>query len=345
MPALPNQSIHRPIRLALIGAGIYARDAHLPSLLRHPDIFEIAAIYSRTKTTAQSLAEQIPHPVDLYTDLGALLARPDIEAVEILLPIPALPAAIRQTLAAGKHLLSEKPIAPDVATGRELLTQHAHHPEIIWMVGENWRYEDAYLQAAEIVRSGLIGTPLTCHWAIYTPITAKSKYYHTLWRRDSSSPGGFLMDGGIHHLAALRLILGEITQVSATTRQNSPDLPPADTLAATLTFANGVIGTYLATYAIAAPWPPQLYIGGTQGSLRLQRKEIELTREGKTERIETAGFDGVEKELLAFASSIRSHTPHRNLPAAALRDLAVVEAMLDSAASGRPVTPEKVEAV
>jgi len=208
------------------------------------------------------------------------------------------------------------------------------------MVGENWRYETAIVQAAEIVRAGLIGTPLTCHWAVYTPMTAKSKYYHTLWRRDSSLPGGFLMDGGVHHVAAMRLILGEITEVSATARLNSPDLPPADTIAATLRFAGGTTGVYLATYAISAPWPPRLHIGGSAGSLRVQRKEIELTREGKTERIETEGFDGVENELLAFADAIRRDTSHNNSPNEALNDLAVVEAMLTSAASGQPVRPE-----
>jgi predicted dehydrogenase len=341
-----SASTHQPIRLALIGAGIFARDAHLPSLLRHPDQFVIVAIYSRTMTNAQSLAQQIPYTVAIYTELEPLLARPDIDAVDVLLPIMALPAAVRQALKVGKHVLSEKPVAPDVATGRQLLADYAQmntsSPNLIWMVGENWRYEDTFLQAADIVHRGLIGTPLTCHWAIYTPITAKSKYYHTLWRRDSSSPGGFLMDGGIHHMAALRLILGEITQVSAIMRQNSPDLPPADTVAATLTFANGVTGAYLATYAIGAPWPPQLYIGGTAGALRLQRREIELTREGKTERIETTGFDGVEKELLAFAASIRSGAPHRNAPEETLRDLAVMEAILDSATSGKPLAPVQV---
>ncbi len=344
MSTTGSTSIQQPIRLALIGAGIFARDAHLPSLLRHPDRFQIVAIYSRTHATAQSLAELIPYAVEIFTDLDALLARPDIEAVEILLPIPAMPAAIRKALAAGKHLLSEKPIAPDVKTAHELLTQFAHHPQkkqpnAIWMVGENWRYETAVVQAADIVRSGLIGTPLTCHWAVFNPITAKSKYYHTLWRRDSSVPGGFLIDGGIHHIATLRLILGEITEVSATIRQHSPDLAPADTIAAIITFANGVIGTYLATYASAAPWPPQLYLNGSAGSLRVQRKEIELTREGKTERIETEGFDGVEKELLAFADSIRTGAPHRNSPVEALRDLAVVEALLASGDTGQPVSP------
>lgn len=336
-----SASNQNPIRLALIGAGIFARDTHLPSLLRHPHRFEIVAIYSRTHATAQSFAEQIPYPVEIFTDLDALLARTDIEAVDIILPIAALPEATRKALAAGKHVISEKPIAADVATGRELLAQYAHHSGINWMVGENWRYEAAFLKAAEIVQSGLIGTALTCHWAIYTPITNQNKYYHTLWRRDSSIPGGFLMDGGVHHLAALRLVLGELTQVSATVRQNSPNLPPADTIAATLTFANGAIGTYVATYATGAPWPPQLYIGGSKGNIRVQRKEIEITLGGQTERVELDGFDGVEKELLAFADSIRTGIPHRNTPAEALADLTAVEALLTSAATNQPVTIKK----
>ena len=103
-----------PIRLALIGAGIFARDAHVPSLISHPDRFEIAAIYSRTRASAEALAAQLPQRTEIYTDLDALLSRADIEAVDILLPIQALPSAISQSMAAGKHLLSEKPVAADV---------------------------------------------------------------------------------------------------------------------------------------------------------------------------------------------------------------------------------------
>jgi predicted dehydrogenase len=333
-----------PIRLALIGAGIFARDAHVPSLISHPDHFEITAIYSRTRASAEALAAHLPHRTEIYTDLDVLLARADIEAVDILLPIQALPGAISRSMAAGKHLLSEKPIAANMATGWQLITQHAHYsnsewPNLVWMVGENWRYETAFVQAADLIRAGAIGTPLTFHWALYAPFNANSKYYHTPWRHDSSVPGGFIVDGGVHHAAALRLILGEVTAVSATARHVVPDLPPPDTVAATLTFANGVVGTYIATYATAAPWPPFLYIGGSEGSLRVLRKEIELTPNGKTERIETSGFDGVEKELLAFADTIRHGTPHRNTPQEALADLAVIEAMLTSAATGQSVAP------
>ena len=132
----------QPIRIALMGAGVFARDAHLPSLLRHPDRFEIAAIYSRTQASAETLAAQIPYPVPIFTSIDALLEQPEIEAVDILLPIVALPDAITHALQSGKHLISEKPIAADVATGRQLVAHYAHHAKDanrIWMVGENWR--------------------------------------------------------------------------------------------------------------------------------------------------------------------------------------------------------------
>jgi predicted dehydrogenase len=210
----------RPVRLALIGAGVFARDAHLPSLLRRPDHFEIAAVYSRSTESAQALAQAIPYPVAQYTDLDALLARPDIEAVDIVLPIAAMPAIVAQALAAGKHVLSEKPIAPTVAAGRALLAQSAHRSQPqgllpVWMVGENWRYEEAFRRAAQLVHEGTIGSVVTCSWAVHSPMTPSSKYYHTAWRRDSSIPGGLLLDGGVHHAAILRLILGEIVEVRA----------------------------------------------------------------------------------------------------------------------------------
>ncbi|HXF60994.1 MAG TPA: Gfo/Idh/MocA family oxidoreductase, partial [Caldilineaceae bacterium] len=201
---MPPVDPSAPVRLALIGAGVFARDAHVPSLLRHPDRFHIAAIYSRNLANAQALAQQIPYPVAASDDLAGLLAQPEIEAVAVLLPIPAMPTVIRQALAAGKHVLSEKPIAATLAEGQALLAYYEHqkrHPGQVWMVGENWRYEEAFQRAAALARSGALGEVLTCHWPIFTPINERSKYYHTTWRRDRSVPGGFVLDTGVHHVA------------------------------------------------------------------------------------------------------------------------------------------------
>ncbi|HMN27993.1 MAG TPA: Gfo/Idh/MocA family oxidoreductase [Caldilineaceae bacterium] len=327
----------RPIRLALVGAGIFMHDAHLPSLLRLPDHYQIVAVYSRSEQSARKLAERLPAPVQLFTDYAKLLAEPTIEAVDIVLPIPTMPAYVAQALASGKHVISEKPIAPDLAQTQTLLAAYAQHAGTVWMVGENWRYESAFVRSAELVQAGAIGTPHAAHWAIFAPILPGNKYFGSTWRESGGLSGGYLLDGGVHHAAALRMVIGEISEVSATVKQVAPYLPPADTIAAQLRFANGALGAYLAGYSLAAPWPPYLHVIGDQGALRMQRGEVEITRDGQSEVIRLEKFDGVEKELVAFAAAIRDGAPHRNSPQEAARDLAVVDALLRAAADGRPV--------
>ncbi len=335
---MPSNTMPKPVRLALVGAGIFARDAHLPALLRQRDQFELVAVYSRTAANAEALAQAVPTPPHIYTDLTALWADPTIEAVDIVLPIGVMPAVVAQALTSGKHVISEKPIAPDVATAQQLIDIHARQPGQVWMVAENWRYETAFVQAAALVQRGEIGRPVTCHLAVYAPVTPASKYYHSAWRRAGAFAGGPLLDGGVHHIAALRLIVGDIAAVGAMTAQVAPDAAQADTLSATLHFANGAVGTYLVSYAVGAGWPSYLHVVGESGALRVQRGEIEITRNGSVETINCAKFDGVDHELTAFAAAIQAGAPHHNTPAAALRDVAVIEALLRSAVQGQTVT-------
>jgi predicted dehydrogenase len=328
---------HPPIRLALVGAGIFMRDAHVPSLLHLREDFEIVAVYSRSETSAAQLVQQLGIPARIYTDYATLLAAPDIDAVDIVLPIPSMALYVMQALASGKHVISEKPIAMDSATARTLIDTHQQQHGQVWMVAENWRYESAFVQAAELVRGGAIGTPLTCHWAIYAPNLPGSKYYGSAWREAGLVPGGYILDGGVHHVAALRLILGDLAEVSATLTQVAPYLPPADTISAYVRFQNGVIGTYFAGYGVAAPWPPYLYIVGDGGAIRIQRGEIEVNCGGTSEVIHPAKFDGVEKELAAFAAATREGVSHLNTPEEAYQDVVVIEALLQSAQSGRSI--------
>jgi predicted dehydrogenase len=304
--------------------------------------FEIVAVYSRSPGPAQALAERLPGPVKPYTDLAALLARDDIEAVDLVLPIPVMPAVVESALRAGKHVISEKPIAPDLTTGRRLLSTYAGCTGQVWLVGENWRYEAAFEQAAHVVHSGQLGRPLLCHWTVYNPIQPDNKYYATSWRRAGGYPGGFALDVGVHHIAVLRWLLGEIAAVSATTTQVRADLPPPDTLSATLRFENGAMGTYLATYATSALWPPALHLSGEFGSLRVHRQELEVTLNGVTQPIPITPYGGVVAQLAAFAAAIRQGQRHRNPPEQALQDVAVIEAMLRSAETGCQVAPERI---
>lgn len=156
-------------------------------------------------------------------------------------------------------------------------------------------------------------------------------YYETVWRR-SGFTGGLLLDGVIHLAAALRLVLGEIETVASMVDLVTPELLPADTLAAVLRFASGATALLLVSYAVDTPWGTPLTIVGTEGSLRVDRGIVELARNSvDMERTECGKLHGVQRELVAFADAIQHDALHRNTPAEALRDLAVIEALLAAA--------------
>ena len=331
---------HRPVRIALVGAGIFTRDAHVPAIQALGDQIEVVAVYSRTQSSTDAVAALFDHPVDTYTDLDALLKRNDIEAVDVTLPIPLIPDVVRQALRAGKHVISEKPMAPSVAEGRALIDFYADHRDKVWMVAENWRYHDVTHKAAALIKEGRIGNPVMVTWHEAVAIGADNKYFNTAWRKTGDFQGGFILDGGVHRAAALRALLGEVASVSGFSRQIRPELPPVDTLR----FESGALGVYTITYGGDAPWTPVLDIVGDRGAMRISRYEtIDLESGGQTEEIHPISGSDIQAELAAFAHSVRTGEPHLNTPEEGLLDVALMEAMLRAGESGEIVVPARLE--
>lgn len=84
------------------------------------------------------------------TSLDALLSRTDISAVVIALPINVQPEMIIRALQAGKHVLSEKPVAPDVETATRLIKAYEDQYKVkglVWKVAENYEIEPAIIVA------------------------------------------------------------------------------------------------------------------------------------------------------------------------------------------------------
>lgn len=101
----------------------------------------------------------------------------------IALPILVQPEIIKQALSAGKHVLSEKPIAKDVATAEELITWYEAGPAkegLIWSVGENFRFLDVMQFGSEQVQK-VGGSVTTFGLSLYGFIDEGDKFYQTSW--------------------------------------------------------------------------------------------------------------------------------------------------------------------
>ena len=228
-----------PIKIALMGAGTFARDAHLPSLLNLGPLFEIVAVYSRTAAAAQALAARIPYAVETVTGQDALLARPDVEAVDIVLPIAALPPPSCAACAPASTSSARNPIVSTVVEGGAARTiRPIRATALVWMVGENCALRRSVPRAA--------GSCTAARSASLSPVTGRNHAYHAAKQVSSKAPGGGTAPSpaafcrrGVHHVAAMRLILGEIAEVTAQATLHDTGLPPADTLTAALRFENG----------------------------------------------------------------------------------------------------------
>jgi predicted dehydrogenase len=133
---------------------------------------------------------------DPSTNLDALLARDDIQAVIVVLPINLQPSIIVKSLAAGKHVISEKPVAPTVKDGIELIKtyEETYKPKgLIWRVAENFEAEPGLRAAARAIAEQKIGK--VCFWnmQVLNSVDTDSMWYNTPWRTVPEYQGGFLV--------------------------------------------------------------------------------------------------------------------------------------------------------
>ncbi|GIC85761.1 uncharacterized protein Aud_001599 [Aspergillus udagawae] len=325
------------VGVAIIGSGIFAREEHLPAVQAAKD-FQLKAIYSRSLKSAQDLANGTTG-VDLYSEdsgpgkgYADLLAREDIAAVVIALPILVQPDFIRKALTAGKHVLSEKPIGKDIATARDLLQwYHANidTSKLLWAVAENFRYMTKFLRTAEEVQK--LGPVKNFRVNSHALVSTDSKYFKTAWRQTPEYQGGFILDGGVHVIAALRLILGSsdpVTMISAQSCLQQQHLAPLDTVDAVMKTRSGATGVLSLSYGSA--FNDQVFeFDCERGVVALNFDR--LTVKGESNEL---AFDGrgVSREVDVFATTIANggSVDKRQSPEEALADLEIMEKMLTS---------------
>jgi glucose-fructose oxidoreductase len=145
----------------------------------------LKAVWSRSSKSAQTL-EVDTSKVDIYSEdsgpgktIDDLLKRSDIQAVIIALPIKNQPEYVRQALLAGKHVLSEKPVAENSSEAVELIQWYRSEfasKKVTWAVAENFRYLASFEHAAKAVQSK--GRQLTFRCRMQTLVEG-GKYFET----------------------------------------------------------------------------------------------------------------------------------------------------------------------
>jgi predicted dehydrogenase len=155
----------RPIRLGLIGTGLAVEHLHWPALRQMPDRCTVTAFADRDVEQAARFATY--SGVDrarFHTDHRDVLARDDVDAVLVSVPIPLLYGIARDALVAGRHVLCEKPTGTDEEQARAFLAFERDFPGQVVLVGENYFYRDDIRHARALLDDGAIGKLHLMSW-------------------------------------------------------------------------------------------------------------------------------------------------------------------------------------
>jgi predicted dehydrogenase len=173
---------------------------------------------------AADLASTAPGCV-ATADWRAAVLRPDVSLVIVATPHQSLAEITGAAVAAGKHVLAEKPAARHVSELRALIPL-AQRNNVLVHVGFNHRYHRAFRQARQIVDAGVLG-PLMFLRARYGH--GGRVGYDKEWRADPAvSGGGELIDQGVHLIDLARWFLGDIAEIDGSAATFFWDMPVDD---------------------------------------------------------------------------------------------------------------------
>ena len=211
-----------PLRVAVAGLG-FGEKVHLPALRDCPLTEPVALWHPRQERLDQACrAAELPG----YTAFEALLADPRVEALVIATPPAARFELAQAAIAAGKHLLLEKPVALDAAQIEELQRQ-ALLAGITVAVDFEYRAVPAFMQLKALLEQGAVGAPwlVKLDWLMGSRADAARPWN---WYSQRAAGGGVLGSLGTHAFDTLHWLLGPTRSLSALRSLAIPQRPLPD---------------------------------------------------------------------------------------------------------------------
>jgi len=348
-------STERTYGIGIVGCGVIA-PFHARSAQSLPNA-TLRAVMDIVPEAAQKRAEEFG--VEAYTDLDAMLARPDIDIICVCVP-SGLHAEIGIRAAqARKHVLVEKPIDITLEAADRLIDA-CHEYNVKLGVISQHRFGAGMVQLREALDAGRFGK-LILGDAIIKWYRTQGYYDSGDWRGTwALDGGGALMNQGVHYVDQLQWTMGPVKSIYAKAATAAHTIEVEDIVLAILTFENGAIGTVEASTAVYPGLPERLEITGTEGTAVIEAGRVKIW-EFKDEKGEanpygtkvkaeeapaaTGSADpaaipsaGHRTQLANLIASIEGDATPAITGEDARRPLEIILAIYESARTGREVT-------
>ena len=273
-----------PIGIGMLGYGSIGKlhalaYRSIPGMYPSAPHYVMAAVCTSSPETSRAAAREGGFERS-HADMRALVADPNVNVVDIVLPNHAHKQAILLALDAGKHVYCEKPLALSGSEAREIAAAAARSRGRVGMTF-NYRFAPALARAKALIHEGALGDIYGFH----------SEYLHggyqdasraLTWRmRFESSGGGALVDLGSHVIDLIRWLLGDIAEAFAETKIYITERPLKkggtetgrvtvdDAAWAQFRMASGALGSLIVSrFATGSADDLRIRIEGSRGALR-----------------------------------------------------------------------------
>jgi len=337
----------RRLRWGVLSTADIGRKKWIPGVRRAPkQRGEVVAIASRDAATAERVAEELAIP-RAHASYEALLADPDVDAVYVPLPNHRHLEWTLAAIAAGKHVLCEKPIALTSADAAHMV-EAAANAGVLLQEAFMYRLHPSWIAVRDLVASGRIGRLQTVQsWFSYYNDDARNI------RNMADAGGGALMDIGCYSINLSRMLLRAEPERVAASLVRDPDMGVDVLTSALLTFPGGATATF--TCSIRSEPDQRVHIYGTEGHIAVgipfnippdRPTYVYVTQGGDppvapaVERLTFETADPYGAEADAFAATVLDGAPPPTPPEDAVANMRVIEQVFAAAEGDAEGTAE-----
>ena len=327
------------VKLASVGVGWWGSE--LAGAVARTGRAEVVSCFARRPEGREAFAAK--HDCRMADSIEDLLADPEVEGVIISTANQSHRPLIELSAQAGKHIFVEKPFTNNVEDGLAAVAA-ARDAGVLLQVGHQRRRTAAKRRIKTMLDSGALGD-------IETVVTNQSmangfKMPDEAWRWDpEQSPLGSMTSLGVHKIDTIHYLAGPVRSVFAFTRPGrSRPIDEATVLAMEL--ESGALATL--TTSFFTPVVNATAVFATEGAAYSTMGGDRLAVQGRDdpapEEVDLEPIDPVVDQLVAFAGAIRGENEVEVDGEAGLAVVAVMDAAVESAASGRAVEVASVMA-
>jgi predicted dehydrogenase len=250
------------LKVGILGAGGIAQH-HAIGWRDNAPRGEVVAFADVTPSRSHYLSDHYAGgKAKIYTEIGALLADPDVEAVDICLPHHLHTDAIISAAKAGKAILCEKPLCTSLEDAKKI-GDVLKETGVTFVMGHNQLFQPSLMEARRLLTSGVLGDPyyvrsIECFQ--HRGFTAATQGHLVdgespfAWRADPARMGGGeVLDTGWHATYRLLALANDrpVSVSAMTERFFVPNLPSEDTGVLLVRFASGMIGEIVTSWAFS----------------------------------------------------------------------------------------------